>query len=179
MPPLKYKMQMITGIFSSWKLQYNFFIIITIYAEVDSNTAKLNSVPIMQETSHFVEAISSSPITLGHQLLNQYAEKEKSKNLLKRNLSRLTANTIGNQSKLPQVVRNEKGKRSKLSLQENKVLKHIAEEEINDFELVRSMDTLKNCCCHSDSTTNCIRKNFSLNGSKNFDFTALCKYVRK
>ena len=127
---------------------------------------------------------ATESVTLGQQLLSDYKANEKSKNLLKRNIDRLTASTIGNQSKLPQVVRNAKGPRDKISrtaFKDEKILKYIAEEEINDVDLFRSIDKLKNCCCRSDSTSNCIKQNFtSLNGSnKKLDFNALCQFVRK
>mmetsp|Transcript_18255 Transcript_18255/g.26329 ORF Transcript_18255/g.26329 Transcript_18255/m.26329 type:complete len:167 (-) Transcript_18255:297-797(-) len=124
-------------------------------------------------------------VTLGQQLLKEFAENEKSKNILKRNISRLTTSTIGNQSKLPQVVRNIKGQRTKISRTDynnDTILKCIAEEEMNDLDLFRSIDELKSCCCRSDSTTNCIKQGFTTtsNGSnKKFDFVALCDYVRK
>eukprot|EP01036_Dinobryon_divergens_P029382 gene29382-38467_t len=116
------------------------------------------------------------PKTLLKELLDQYEDlKKASSQLPPRKASRLTSRAIGNKAKLPQVVRRGKVSKKRDSIRTDAF---IAEEEQDDLSLCQEIDRLRNCCTRCDSSTNCIKKAFMVNG-KNFDFPGLVSVVRR
>lgn len=119
---------------------------------------------------------SSEPFgTLGSLLAVEYDEQGTKLHELKRKGSKVTAQSIGNRTVLPQVKRIRKLKESDANV---KISNYIAQEEITDYNLFQEVMRLNNCCSQCDSTSNCISNHFAVKSSK-FDFPKLCNFVRK
>lgn len=124
-------------------------------------------------------------VTLNEQLLREFEVEESKKSDLNRQHDRVVSHSIGMKSKIPQVKRRESKKRkvedpSKSELVNKKL---IDEEDKSDIELFKEISALKSCCTRCGENSNCIMRNFTVNvggsSSSRFDFTALCKFVRR
>ena len=125
-------------------------------------------------------------VTLNEQLLRDFEVQQSGKSDLNRQHDRVVSHSIGMKSKIPQVKRRESKKRkvedpSKSELFNKKL---ITEEEKGDIEIFKEISALKSCCTRCGESSNCIVRNFTVNvagssSSSRFDFTALCKFVRR
>ena len=124
-------------------------------------------------------------VTLNEQLLRDFEVQDSRKSDLNRQHDRVVSHSIGMKSKVPQVIRRETKKRKAEDPSKSELLnkKLIDEEGKSDLDLVKEISTLKNCCARCGENSNCIMKHFNVNvaGSSctRFDFTALCKFVRR
>ena len=124
-------------------------------------------------------------VTLNEQLLREFEVQESRKSDLNRQHDRVVSHSIGMKSKIPQVKRRESKKRKVEDPSKSELLnkKLINEEEKGDIEIFKEISALKSCCTRCGESSNCIIKNFTVNvggsSSSRFDFTALCKFVRR
>ena len=124
-------------------------------------------------------------VTLNEQLLCDFQVQDSRKSDLNRQHDRVVSHSIGMQSRIPQVIRREAKKRKAEDPSKPEICnkKLIDEEEKSDLDLVNEIGTLKNCCVRCSANSNCIMKHFTVNvagsSSSRFDFTALCKFVRR